>query len=118
MRSLFLILIILWIPLQGAFAAAVPQCSHEENAARNLNSTATPTSDTHLQITSPEQPMDHNMTSNPECEVNTMCHTSCSTIMISVSTTATPSGITSYTISLISKSSSFIPEQLQRPPLA
>jgi len=118
MRSIFLILIILWIPLQGAFAAALPLCSHEKNTTHNLNSTATIIIDAHHQITFPEQPIDHHMTSDPECEINTLCHASCSTVMISVRSTATPSHIASYTVSLISKSSSFIPEQLQRPPLA
>lgn len=116
-RRYFLILIMLWLPLQGVLAAAVPLCTHEENAG-TLNADVVSVIDDHLHTIGHEQPMNNNMTSSQECETNTLCHASCSTVITSARSTAIPSNSSSYTVSLISNSISFIPEQPQRPPLA
>lgn len=110
-------LIMLWLPLQGALAAAVPMCAHEENAS-TLNTDIIIVIDDHLHTIHHEQPINNKMTSNQECEASTICHASCSTVITSAHPTAIPSNSSSYTVSLISNSTSFIPEQLQRPPLA
>ncbi len=116
-RRFILILIMFWLPLQGALAAAVQHCTHEENAG-TLNADVISVIDDHLHTIGHEQPIDNKMTSNQECEANTICHASCSTVIISAHPTAIPSNSSSYTVSLTSNSISFIPEQLQRPPLA
>ena len=117
MRRYFLILIMLCLPLQGALAAAEPLCAHEENA-NTLNTDIITVIDDHLHTIGHEQPKDNKMTSNQECEANTICHASCSTVITSAHPTAIPSNSSSHTVSFISNSISFIPEQPQRPPLA
>jgi len=116
-RRFFLILIMLWLPLQGVFAAGVPLWTHERNTG-TMNVDVISVIDDHLHTIRREQTMDHNMTFNQECEVNTLCHVSCSTFISPALSTAIPSDSSSYTVLFISKSTSFIPEQLQRPPLA
>ncbi|SFL37449.1 hypothetical protein SAMN05216302_10716 [Nitrosomonas aestuarii] len=116
-HRLFLVLIMLWLPLQGAFAAGVPLCVHEENAGNKFNPDAILIIEDHLHAIHHEQSMDSSITSIQECEVNTLCHASCSTVITSVLSTTIRFDSLSYTISLIIKPISFIPEQLQRPPL-
>jgi hypothetical protein len=116
-RRFILVLIMLWLPLQGAFAAAMPLCTHEENTGNTLNVVVIPIIDDHLHTIRHEQPMDDNITFNLH-EVNTLCHASCSTMIPPALSTAIPTGSSSYTVSLVSNSTSFIPEQFQRPPLA
>ncbi len=115
-RRYFLILIMLWLPLQGTLAAAVSLCTHKENASKNIDIITV--IDDHLYTIGHEEQKNNKMTSNQECETNTLCHASCSTVITSAHSTTIPSNSSSYTISLISNSISFIPEQLQRPPLA
>lgn len=118
MHRFFLVLIMLWLPLQGVFAAGVPLCVHEENAGNKLNPDAIFIIEDHLHaIIHHEQSMDSSIISNQECEVNTLCHASCSTVITSVLSTTIRFDRLPYTISLITKPISFIPEQLQRPPL-
>ncbi len=117
MRRFILILIMLWLPLQGVFAAAVPLCTHEEIAG-TMNADVISAIDDHLLPIHHEQPMDNNMTSNQECEVNTLCHASCSTVITTACSTAILSGSSSYTVTFTHKPASHIPEQPQHPPLA
>lgn len=116
-HRIFLILIMLWLPLQGAFAVVVPPCAHEENTNNKLNSVDTPIIDDHLHIVHHEQSVSSNMASNQECEANTLCHVSCSTFITTALSNVTPPICTSYNTAIRSKSVSFISEQLQRPPL-
>ncbi|SOD22842.1 hypothetical protein [Nitrosomonas ureae] len=117
-HRLFLILIMLWLPVQGTLSAGVPLCLHEENAGSEWNPDVILTINDHLITIHHEQPMDSSMISNQECEANALCQASFSTVITSAFSAAIPSDSFSYAISLITKPISFIPEQPQRPPLA
>ena len=110
-HRLFLVLIMLWLPVQGTFSAGIPLCLHEENADNKLNTDVIIIINDHLRTIHHEQPMDSSVISNQECQA------SFSTVIISALSAVIPSDSFSYAISLIAKPISFIPEQPQRPPL-
>jgi len=116
-HRLFLVLIMLWLPVQGTFSAGIPLCLHEENADNKLNTDVIIIINDHLRTIHHEQPMDSSVISNQECEANALCQASFSTVIISALSAVIPSDSFSYAISLIAKPISFIPEQPQRPPL-
>ncbi|MBX3630650.1 MAG: hypothetical protein KF908_12245 [Nitrosomonas sp.] len=116
-RRLFLVLIMLWLPLQGAFAGVVPPCAHEEDTNNKFNFVDIPIVDERLHTNHNKQPMSSHMASSQECEVNALCHISCSTFIALAFSNEIPTNNISYNIAIIAKPVSFIPEQLQRPPL-
>ena len=116
-RRLFLVLIMLWLPLQGAFAIVVPPCAHEENTNNKFNSVDIPIVGEQLHTNHNEKLMSSNMVSSQECEVNALCHISCSTFITLALSNEIPTNYISYNSVITAKPVSFIPEQLQRPPL-
>jgi len=114
-----LVLIMLWLPLQGATAVSILMCAHEKTAGV-INNDVIPAIDNHPHTVRHEQPIDSSMIySQEECGVNTLCHTSCGAVVASIfPATIFFDSFSSYTVSLVSSFTSFYPEQLQRPPLA
>ena len=119
-RKLILVLIMLWLPLQGGVAAVMPLCVQVKDIGVNLDAPPVATiAGDHQHDACHKQSMDStmdNMTSNLPCD-GTPCDT-CSTMILSASSTAILAGGSSYTISFNSRFTSFVLEQLQRPPLA
>ena len=119
-RKLILVLIMLWLPLQGVVAAVMPLCVQVKDIGVNLDASPVATiAGDHQHDVCHKQSMDStmdNVTSNLPCD-GTPCNT-CSTMMLSASATAIPTGSSSYAVSFNSRFTSFVLEQLQRPPLA
>lgn len=105
-----------WLPIQDAVADFSPHCIHRSNSGHGLNANVNPTADNELHNVDHRRFMDVRMASGKPCEVNPLCHASCSTLI----SAAYPSDI------FISNSSVhqlrnvnvalFIPDLPQRPP--
>ena len=119
-RKFILVLIMLWLPLQGVIAAVMPLCVQVQDIGVNLDAPPVTTiAGDHQHDACHKQSMDSttdNVTSNLPCD-GTPCNT-CSATILSASSTAIPTGGSSYAISFNSHFTSFVLEQLQRPPLA
>ncbi len=122
-RKLILVLIMLWLPLQGVIAAVMPLCVQVKDFGVNLDAPPVTTiAGDHQHDVCHKQSMQSmdstidNVTSNLPCD-GTPCNT-CSATILSASSTAIPTGGSSYAISFNSHFTSFVLEQLQRPPLA
>jgi len=118
-RRFLLILMMLWLPLQGGLAVATQLCMHEKDSVAKLSTTTPSITDNNLQNIHHESPMNDNMASNLWCDGSTICHASCSVTMLpSALSSTTYIDSFSYIVSLNFNATSFVPEQLQRPPLA
>jgi len=100
-RRFLLILMMLWLPVQGVVAASTPHCAHQSNADMDH-----------------QQPMDGNMTANQGCEVNTLCHASCGTLISTAYSTSILVSNSSAHQSRNVNTVSFIPDLPQHPPRA
>lgn len=119
-RKLILVLIMLWLPLQGVIAAVMPLCVQVKDIGVNLDTPPVTTiAGDHQHDACHKQPMDSttdNVTSSLPCD-GTPCNT-CSTMILSAASTAILAGGSSYAVSFNSRFTSFVLEQPQRPPLA
>lgn len=111
-RKFLLLLLIFWLPAQGVFAAFTPHCAHQSIADHGLNTSINIIADDHL------QPMDGHMTANQGCEVSTLCHISCGTLItVEYSTNIPVSNSSLHQLGNIN-TASFIPDLPQHPPRA
>ena len=118
-RKLLLVLIMLWLPLQGVLAAVVPLCLHENNAATLALADASASS---AQAACHEMhgamDVDQNTTaSNLPCDNCAPCHAGCNAPIPSIAATIIPDSTSSYATSLNTRITLFVPAQPQRPPL-
>lgn len=120
-RNILLVLLMLWLPLQGALAAVMPLCAHEKNAGALLDTPVTATSNDQRHDACHDQSMngatDNNAASSLPCDNCAPCHSCCNAPIPSAFSTAIPGGDSSYAASLNSRFTQFVPEQPQRPPL-
>lgn len=143
-RRLLLVLIMLWLPLQGAMAASMSLCTKEQDSSKletsvpisagtlpcalEKDSSArsdrsdVPAAD-HIENQhhngNHEQAMQgvtDEVTSNLQCNEGP-CHASCGAPIPSVASGASFIDSSAYTLSFIPRFTSLVPEQLQRPPL-
>lgn len=117
-RKYLLLLLIFWLPAQGIAAAFAPHCTYQSNGGQELNTSNNFIIDDYLHNVDHKQPMDGNMTSNQRCEVDTLCHASCSVLFATTHSTIIPISDHSIHESLNTIAPSFIPDLLQRPPRA
>ena len=113
-----MILLLLWLPLQGVAAAFTPHCAHQSNTDHGLNTSINIIADDYLHNVDHLQPMDGHMTANQGCEVNTLCHISCGTLITFAHSTNIPVSISSVHESLNTNTASFISDLPQQPPRA
>jgi len=86
-----------WLPGQGVVAALTPHCAHQSNADH-------------------QQPVDGNTAANQGCEVNTLCHASCGTLITAAHSTNIPVSSSSLHQLPNINTASFIPDLPQHPP--
>jgi len=115
-RKLLLVLIMLWLPLQGALAAVMPQCMHENNASALPDTPATPHQAACHEMNG-VMDADKNAASSMPCDNCAPCHAGCNAPVPSAFSTAIPDSDSSFAASLNSRVTQFVPEQPQRPPL-
>jgi len=122
-RKLILVLIMLWLPLQGAIAAIMPLCVQAKQLGASLDISAVTTAcDLHHDDGGDSSTMNSgsaspDMTLNLPCE-SVPCFTSFSAMLPSANATQIFIGGASYAISFNSRFTSAIPQQPQHPPLA
>jgi hypothetical protein len=115
-RKFLLILLILWLPIQGVVAAFTPHCAHQSNADHELNGSIDLITDDYLHNVDHQQPMNNYMASDQACEANTLCHASCSTLITATHSTNIPISDSSIHELLNANTVSFIPDLPQHPP--
>jgi hypothetical protein len=115
-RKFLLILLILWLPAQGVVAAFTPHCAHQSNADSGLHTSINIIADDYLHNVDHLQPTDGHMTANQGCEVNTLCHISCGTLITVEHSTNIPVSNSSLHQSRNVNTASFIPDLPQHPP--
>jgi hypothetical protein len=121
-RKLILILIMSWLPLQGAIAAVMPLCVQAKQLGASLDiPAATSACDLHHDdddsSTVNSGSASPDMTLNLPCE-SVPCFTSFSAMLPSANSTQIFIGGASYAASFNSRFTSAIPQQPQHPPLA
>ncbi|MEO8766943.1 MAG: hypothetical protein ABI363_01130 [Nitrosospira sp.] len=119
-RKLLLILIMLWLPLQGGIAAIMPLCVQAKQLGTSLDVPAvTAGCDLHHDNNddAATNSAHHEMTFNLPCE-SVPCFTSFSAMLPSTSSTQIFIDGVSYAASFNSHFTSAIPQQPQHPPLA
>jgi len=121
-RKFLLVLIMLWLPLQGTLAAAIPQrCMHENNVGILSDVPAlSPSTQTacHEMNGTMVMDADQNAASSMPCDNCAPCHAAgCNAPIPSAFSTAIPDSNSSYAVSLNTRITRFVPEQPQRPPL-
>lgn len=114
--SFLLILIILWLPIAGAVTAFFPDCAHQNNAGQGPNASIRFIANNGLHKMDHQQLMDDRMATNQPCEVNTLCHVSCSTLISTALSTYSPVNNSSIRQSENINAASFIPDLPQHPP--
>jgi hypothetical protein len=108
-----------WLPIEGVAATFASHCAHQSNAGHELNASINLITDNNLQHNvDHKQPMDNHMASNQLCEVNTLCHASCSMLIAAEHSTNIPISDHSVHESLNTNTASFIPDLPQHPPRA
>jgi hypothetical protein len=115
-RRFLLVLMMLWLPVQGVVAAFTPHCEHQSITGYELNTNINLTADNYLHNVGHQQPMDGRMASDQPCEVNTLCHASCSTLISAANSTNIPGSNSSVHQSRNLNTASFIPDLPQHPP--
>lgn len=115
-EKLFLVLSTLWLSLQGALAFVKLPCIHEENTINKINPFDISIANGHQYMPYPEVTTSNNATSNQECEIDTLCHVSCSTYISTKLSNASLLNCISYNFIIISQLDSFTSEQFQRLP--
>jgi len=116
-RKLLLVLIMLWLPLQGALAAVMPLCRHENNTATLADASA-PSAQAACHEMHGAMDADQNTTTSKlPCDNCAPCHAGCNAPIPSVAATIIPDNSSSYAISRNSRITLFVPAQPQRPPL-
>ena len=139
-RRFLLVLIMLWLPLQGAMAASMSLCAKEKDSVKldtsfPDNAGMSPCVQEKTTLTAPDKPLavaadqHHNgnheqsmqgaadeVTFNLQCSGGP-CQASCSAPLPSVTAAAIFDGSSVYTPSFTSRFTSLVPAQLQRPPL-
>lgn len=126
-RKILLVLIMLWLPLQGAIAAIMPLCVQAKQIGVSLDIPAvTGACDRHHEDDDQASSRAHtdstgsapdNITSTLPCE-SLPCYASFSTLLPSAYSALISLGGYSYTVSFDSRFTSAILQQPQRPPLA
>ena len=114
LRKLILIFIMLWLPLQGYAATAMPFCQHNESGQQARHDMMHAAQDDQHSHPSNDQ---HTAKGGLPCDNCTMCHM-CSAIVIptiAVNLTITPDK--HFDIPAPIRFSLVFPEQPQRPPL-
>lgn len=119
-RKLLLVLIMLWLPLQGAIAAIMPLCVQAKQMGASLDIPAV-TAPCDLHDDGEEVSTTHNAsdntTSNLPCE-SLPCYASFSTLLPATYASLISTGGSSYAIAFDSRFTSAILQQPQHPPLA
>lgn len=119
MRRLFLVLVILWLPIQSAFPAELLSCVHEKNIVNTFNYSAISiTVDDHFHAIHIEPSVDSNMSTNQDCDANILCHVTCNNYITAEISQAPLTKCILFNYIILLNPISFIPEQFQRPPLA
>ena len=118
-RRLLLVLIMLWLPLQGAMAASMSLCAKEKVSSAKPDKPAATAADQHHHVSHEHSMQDvtDEVTSNLQCNGGP-CQASCSAPIPSAASAAIFYGTSAYTLSFTSRFTSLVPEQLQRPTLA
>ena len=142
-RKLLLVLIMLWLPLQGAMAANMSLCTKDKNFNTGLDTPdagisattgmmpcpaekASATSDTpDIPSADPDADISNGLaqgiadevTSNLKCD-GTPCQASCTAPIPSAASTTAFGDSSSFAVLFNSRFSLLVLEQLQRPPLA
>lgn len=114
--SFLLILIMLWLPIAGAVSAFSPHCTHQNDAGHGLNDSIRSITNNGLHNMAHQQLMDDRMATNQPCEVNTLCHASCSTLVSTAHSTYNSVNNSSVRQSVDISAASFIPDLPQHPP--
>ena len=119
LRKFLLIVMMVWLPLQGVIAAFIPHSAHQSNAIYELNAGSIHSTDHHLHSTDQKQlVMDGNMASTQPCEINTLCHASCGTLITAAHSISFPVSNSSLHQSRNINTVSFIPDLPHHPPRA
>ena len=121
-RKFLLVLLMLWLPLQGAIAAILPLCVQAKQLGASLDIPVTAACDLHHDNGGDSSTMNDgsaspDMTLNLPCE-SVPCFTSFSAMLPSANATQIFIGGASYAISFNSRFTSAILQQPQHPPLA
>jgi len=116
-HRLFLVLIMLWLPLQGTLAIAIQPCTHEENIDNILNSDNITVINDQQYTIDQKEIISSNTMSDQGCMVDVLCHINCSTCIPSTRLDAPTSNHNSNILAITAKLILFIPEQFERPPL-
>lgn len=120
-HKFLLILIMLWLPLQGALAAAIPQqCMHENNVGVLPPDVPALSPSTQAACHEMHGAMDadQNAASSMLCDNCAPCHAAgCNAPVPSAVSMIIPDSTSSYAASLNARITLFVPEQPQRPPL-
>lgn len=112
-RKLLLVLIILWLPLQGTMAASMSLCISAKPDKPIGAAADQRHNDNHEHSM---QDVKNEVTSNPQCDGG-LCQSSCTAPIPSVASEAIFVDSPTYTLSFASPFTLLFPEQLQRPPL-
>jgi hypothetical protein len=99
-----------------AVSAISPHCTYQSVAEHGLNTNISPTTNNNLHNVDHLRLMDGRMASAQPCEVNTLCHASCSTLISTAHSTYIPVNISSVHQPRSNNVASFIPDLPQHPP--
>jgi hypothetical protein len=118
-RRFLLILMMVWVPIYSVVVAISPHSAHQSNASHELNAGSIHSTDHHLHNADQKQiVMDSNMASTQLCEINTLCHTSCGTLITAEHSINILVSNSSLHQSRNVNTVSFIPDLPQHPPRA
>jgi hypothetical protein len=109
MRSLALLLLLVWLPLQGVAAAAMPFCEHQQAPAG--------AADRHDGHPQDHRSADHGVPAG-NCDDCGVCQLACAPAMPSQSTVPAMSAATQRAAFECGTPPPFVPDRLHRPPLA
>ena len=111
-----MVLSMLWLSLQGALAFVKLPRIHKENTTNKINPFDISIANGHQYMSYPEVTTSNNAISNQECEIDTLCHVSCSTYISTKLSNAFFLNCIFYNFIIVSQLDSFTSEQFQRLP--
>ena len=113
---LLLILIMLWLPTMDAVSAFSPHCAYQSVAGHGLNANISSITNNGLHDVDHQLSIGSRMASDQPCEVNLLCHASCSTQISVTHSTYIPANNASVHQPGNINATSFIPDLPQHPP--
>jgi len=119
-RKSIVLLLLLWLPLQGFAASGMAFCRHEQKQPEHhMMQGMHGCCHEQMQMAEPSpQPDQHSHHHGANCDNCGYCHLSSFTALPAVAPLFAASRVTRFPSFAIIHPASYIPEQLQRPPLA